>query len=159
MNKKIIILIILFLTTFFIFFNIIKVQAATYGSGSINITIKEPEGNQPKDIGSLVKLIFDTVITISEIAFIVLFLVGGVMYMTSAGNEEQSKKARTLLIEAVVGLVIVLSAWAVSNWIIDKLKNPNTSGGNTNQNVPGKDSLPDPAIITNEPPIYDQRPV
>lgn len=74
------------------------------------------------DIGGLVKKVIDVIITLSQVAFIILFLVGGAMYMTSAGNEEQAGKARKLIIEAIIGLIIVMSAWAVSNWVIGILK-------------------------------------
>ncbi|EKD56000.1 MAG: hypothetical protein ACD_58C00318G0001 [uncultured bacterium] len=65
--------------------------------------------------------VFDLVIIIAGIIFVVLFLVGGVMYLTSAGNEEASTKAKKLLIDAVVGLVIVAIAWVTGAYIIDKL--------------------------------------
>jgi hypothetical protein len=51
----------------------------------------------------------------------ILLLIGGLQYMTSAGNEEASAKAKRLILEAIIGLVIVLAAWAAGNWIIDRL--------------------------------------
>jgi len=53
--------------------------------------------------------------------FVILFLVGGVQYLTSAGNEESATKAKKLLTDAVIGLVIVLASWAVANWILNGL--------------------------------------
>ena len=53
--------------------------------------------------------------------FVILFLVGGVQYLTSAGNEEASTKAKKLLTDAMIGLVIVLASWAVANWILNGL--------------------------------------
>ena len=38
--------------------------------------------------------------------------------MTSAGNEETATKAKKLLLDAVIGIVIVVSAWAISTWIL-----------------------------------------
>jgi glycerol uptake facilitator-like aquaporin len=100
--------------------------AYSYQANAFDQILSDPMGaTRPdqgiNDIGKLVKTIIDLIITVSQVAFIILFLVGGVMYLTSAGNEEQSKKSVKLIIEAVVGLIIVLSAWAVSNWIINSL--------------------------------------
>lgn len=84
------------------------------------------------DINSGIKTAVNGIITISEIAFIVLFLVGGVMYLTSLGNEEHAQKARRLLLDAVIGLIIVLFAWAGSSWIIGVLSGSSSNTTNTN---------------------------
>lgn len=41
--------------------------------------------------------------------------------MTAAGNEEQVGKAKKLLTAAIIGLIIVLSAYAISYFVISKL--------------------------------------
>ena len=50
--------------------------------------------------------------------FVIMFIVGGIQYLTSAGNEESSTKAKKLLIDAVIGIVIVVAAWALADWIL-----------------------------------------
>ncbi|MBI2589425.1 hypothetical protein HYW32_00100 [Candidatus Berkelbacteria bacterium] len=44
-----------------------------------------------------------------------------VMYLTNAGNDEQTKKAKQLLIDAVIGMVIIVIAWAVGNYVLGLL--------------------------------------
>lgn len=68
-----------------------------------------------------VSTIFNVIILIAGIVFVILFLVGGIQYLTASGNEESSGKARKLLLDAIIGLVIVLAAWAVGGWIIEQL--------------------------------------
>jgi len=51
----------------------------------------------------------------------VFIVYGGAMWMTSGGNEEQIKKAKGMIVNAIIGLVIVLLAYAISSFIIDKL--------------------------------------
>ena len=58
---------------------------------------------------------------VAGIIFVILLLVGGIQYLTASGNEESSKKARAILMDAIIGLVIVLAAWAVGGWIIEQL--------------------------------------
>jgi len=41
----------------------------------------------------------------------------GLMWMTAGGNEDRIKKARQILIAAIIGLVIVLSAYAITQFI------------------------------------------
>lgn len=73
------------------------------------------------DLGQAINTIFTFVIGLAGIIFVILFLVGGIQYLTSAGDAEAVKKAKALLINAIIGLVIVLSAWAVGNFVLDRL--------------------------------------
>ena len=41
--------------------------------------------------------------------------------MTAGGNEEQIKKARGWLINATIGLIIILAAYAISHFVIKSL--------------------------------------
>ena len=51
------------------------------------------------------------------VIFFVLMLYGGFLWMTSRGNEEQVKKAKAVLLRAIIGLVIVLFAGAITQFI------------------------------------------
>ncbi len=59
---------------------------------------------------------------IAGIALIVMLLVGGVMFITSAGNEEQAKKAQSVLINAIFGIIIVILAWGLITFIVEIIK-------------------------------------
>lgn len=67
----------------------------------------------------LAKSIINIAIGVIGAIFVILFIVGGVQYLTSAGNEEASTKAKKLLVDAVIGLVIVIVSWSASEWIFD----------------------------------------
>lgn len=83
-----------------------------------------------QNLGDLITGGFNLVIIVAGVAFVVLFLIGGVMYLTSAGNEDGTKKARSLLLDAVIGLVLVVIAWAVGNYVLDLLNiQVDTDGG------------------------------
>ena len=52
-----------------------------------------------------------------------IILMGGFKWMTAAGNEDKVSEAKKLLGAGVVGLVIVLAAWAVSTFVIGSIYN------------------------------------
>jgi len=71
-----------------------------------------------------------------QIAFVfagviaVLFVVlGGYWYLTSAGNEEQAEKGRKILTNSIVGLVIIIMAFALVRIVINTLKGNLTDTG------------------------------
>ena len=56
------------------------------------------------------------------VLFFLLMIYGGFLWMTARGNEQQVEKAKNLIISAVVGLVIIFAAYAITALIGDALK-------------------------------------
>lgn len=53
---------------------------------------------------------------------LVCFVVyGGFVWMTAAGNPERVDKAKQILINATIGLIIVLMSWAIASFVINAL--------------------------------------
>jgi hypothetical protein len=63
-----------------------------------------------------------------------LIIYGGFLWMTAAGNEEQIDRAKKVLTSAIIGLVIILSAFGITTFILNSLVsavgNTNNSGNN-----------------------------
>lgn len=63
----------------------------------------------PGIVSTIIKLIL---VVAALIAFIFL-VVGGIKWITSGGDKEQTAKAQGTITAALVGLVIVFAAWAI----------------------------------------------
>jgi len=48
----------------------------------------------------------------------VMFIYGGVLYVTAAGNDENVQKAKKVLLYAIVGILVILLSFAIVNTII-----------------------------------------
>ncbi|MFA5188448.1 MAG: LamG-like jellyroll fold domain-containing protein [Patescibacteria group bacterium] len=77
-----------------------------------------------------------TIARIVQVAFgllgiitVVLVIIGGVMYLLSGGEAEKIQKAKNLLVAAVIGLVITLSAFAIASFVINELLKATGAGG------------------------------
>ncbi len=57
-----------------------------------------------------------------------LFLIGGIIMIASAGSEERYKKGRKIIIDTAIGAVIVLISWVVVNALITTI-GTQTGGG------------------------------
>ena len=68
-------------------------------------------------IGKIIKLVLGFLGLIA----LILFIVGGFKWMTSGGNEESISEAKKLMSAAVVGLFIILIAYAATSFIISRL--------------------------------------
>lgn len=80
------------------------------------------------DLGFLVASIIQAVLGLLGIIFLVLIIMAGFRWMTAAGNEEQAKKSASTIKDAVIGLIIVLAAYAITYFIFKYIPFSGTSG-------------------------------
>lgn len=55
------------------------------------------------------------------IVSVVIVLWGGVLWMTAGGSDEKVGSAKKILFSGIIGLVIILSAFALTNFVINQL--------------------------------------
>ncbi|MFA5133378.1 MAG: pilin [Patescibacteria group bacterium] len=71
----------------------------------------------PATVGKIINIL----LSILGVLFVVLMIYGGILWMTSFGNDQKITKAKDLIISAVIGLVIIVLAYAISNFIVGQL--------------------------------------
>jgi hypothetical protein len=68
-------------------------------------------------IGNLIR----TILAATGIVFLVITVYAGILYMTAAGEEAKIKKAKGMLTSSVIGLVIIVGAYALSTYVINAI--------------------------------------
>ncbi len=100
--------------------------------------ISEPLGLPTTDIRLIIAKIIRIALGLLGIIALVLILYSGFLWMTAGGNEEQIDSAKKVLTNTVIGLAIILSAYAIVSFVISKLIGATTDGaGNNTQNLEG----------------------
>ncbi|PKM91171.1 hypothetical protein CVU82_03930 [Candidatus Falkowbacteria bacterium HGW-Falkowbacteria-1] len=79
--------------------------------------VNKYENNSSFYLSGRIGLIIGSILSFIGVLFMVLIIYGGLLWMTARGNEQQTEKAKSLIIQAIIGLVIVLSAYAITNLI------------------------------------------
>jgi hypothetical protein len=85
------------------------------------LALEGPPGTKFEQVGTIKTwggTIANFVFGAAGAVFVVMFIAGGIQYLTTMGNEEASTKAKKLLTDAVIGIVIVVTAWAIANYIL-----------------------------------------
>lgn len=54
-------------------------------------------------------------LTIAGSAAVLFIIVGGFWYITSAGNEEQAEKGKSTLLNAIIGIVVIVLSYVIIN--------------------------------------------
>lgn len=52
---------------------------------------------------------------------VVIILIGGFKWMTAQGSEDKVQEAKKLIIAGIIGLAIILSAYAIASFVIEQL--------------------------------------
>lgn len=74
-----------------------------------------------RPLSDVIGMGISTALSLVGMIFMVLMIYGGYLWMTAKGEEEQVKKAQKIVIESVIGLVIVLSAYAITLLVTTRL--------------------------------------
>lgn len=81
---------------------------------------------EPRPLTVTVGKIINSVLTILGIVAVALILYAGFLWMTARGNEQQVEKARSILTQAVIGLIIILAAYSIARFVVNALVSATT---------------------------------
>lgn len=80
-----------------------------------------------EDLAATIADIIQIVLGLLGIIFIILIIYAGLMWMTSAGNDERISKAKRIMVAAVIGVAIVLAAYIITAFVINSLVDATTN--------------------------------
>ena len=89
------------------------------GTGSDSLSGATGLGD--KDIRVTVGNIINVALGLLGIVAVVIILIGGFEWMTAGGNEEKTGEAKKRIVAGVIGLAIILSAYAIASFVINSL--------------------------------------
>jgi hypothetical protein len=64
-------------------------------------------------IAAIFKLIINWALAIAFIAAVIMLIVGGFRYITSAGNTDSATKGKTAIVNALIGIVIIVLSYII----------------------------------------------
>jgi hypothetical protein len=71
-----------------------------------------------RSVDPIIGNIITIILSFLGVIFLILMLYGGYMWMTAAGSEEKVKRAQQLIQAAVIGLAVVVGAYAITAFIM-----------------------------------------
>lgn len=128
MKNKIKKIILYLFTAVVLFFPVISFAQGigrSFGEGSPLEDVRGKLGYksaaQGGDVGTIVGQVINTALTLVGITFLVLMVYAGYLWMTARGEENQITKAKDILKSTIIGLVLVLSAYAITVFVTSGL--------------------------------------
>lgn len=81
---------------------------------------------QTTDIDQSVAAIVGQILAYVGVAFLILMIYGGILWMFSQGDSKKLEKARDIILNAIIGMIIVFFAYAITSYIGSTLTTPST---------------------------------
>lgn len=72
-------------------------------------------------LADIIAIIIQAVLGLLGMIFLILILYAGFNWMTAAGEEEKVTKAKETLTRAIIGLIIIVSAYLITIFVFSKL--------------------------------------
>lgn len=76
----------------------------------------------PSNFGQIIQTVTNFVLGLAGAIAVIMIVVGGIMYATSAGNDQQVAKAKNTILGAVVGLIIAVLAYSIISFVISSFR-------------------------------------
>jgi cbb3-type cytochrome oxidase subunit 3 len=96
--------------------------------GGLEETAREANIDQlPASPSAVAGTVLQSVLSFVGILFLGLMLYAGFLWMTAGGNEEKVDQAKKIILAAVVGLIIISAAYAITQFVGQSITTSNTS--------------------------------
>ncbi len=109
----------------------LTVQEVNRGNANLLPSKIAGAGTVPELVGTLV----GAVLGFLGIVFFGLIFYAGILWMTARGSEDSISKAKSIMEASVIGLVIVLAAYAITQFVFDQLSRNAAASSAAGNNV------------------------
>ena len=75
------------------------------------------------DLRGVIVAIIQVILGFLGIIAVIIILWGGFIYMTASGDSAKTDKAKSMIISGIIGIIIILAAWAIASFVISNVGN------------------------------------
>ena len=104
-------------------FSVSPAQAANLNLWGENYNANDFQDETGLGDRDLVSRIVRIILGFLGIVAVIIILLGGFKWMTAGGNEDKVSEARKLIVSGIIGLVIILAAFGIAQFVINSLMN------------------------------------
>ena len=86
--------------------------------GSAREAAGDSRGTHGTSVASTLGLVVNVLLSFAGVIFMILMVYAGYLWMTARGDEPQVDKAQKIIRSAVIGLIIAVGAYSITNLIV-----------------------------------------
>lgn len=80
-----------------------------------------------RTVSDLIVSVIKIMLMVAGSIAVLFIIIGGFQYVTSAGNAEQAEKGRATLVNAIIGIIIIILSYVIINVVVNTVSC--TNGG------------------------------
>lgn len=84
-------------------------------------TAYDPDGYGDKDVIEIILSLLGWILGILALVAAVLFVVGGIKWMTAQGSKDKVQEAQRLMLACIIGMLIIMAAWGIAKYAVGTL--------------------------------------
>lgn len=69
-------------------------------------------------VAEIITAVINFILQFAAALAVLMIVLGGIRYITSAGNEDALKQGRNIVLYAIIGLVIIILSFVIVNFIL-----------------------------------------
>lgn len=97
------------------------------GTRDLGLEYPASTGLGSTDVRTTISKIIRTAMGLLGIVAVVIILIGGFKWMLGGGEEEAVSSAKKMIFAGIIGLAIILSAYAIASFVINQLVTATTA--------------------------------
>ena len=71
--------------------------------------------------GTLVANLINVILGLSGLVLVCFLVYAGILYMQGGSDEKKVQQAKALILNSIIGIVLIISAYAISTFVIEAL--------------------------------------
>ncbi|MCF6276967.1 MAG: pilin [Candidatus Magasanikbacteria bacterium] len=91
----------------------------TFGLEEVETGLAGSLGSE--SIQTTIASVINIALSLLGVVAVVIILMGGFKWMTAGGSEEKVGEAKKIIFSGIIGLAIIMSAWALATFVIAQL--------------------------------------
>lgn len=90
-------------------------------SGGLNAAAEGTGYSTSLSLPSLIGKMISIGLGVVGIVLVIMIVYAGILYMTAGGEDAKIKTAKKMITQSVIGIILMVSAYAIANFIISRL--------------------------------------
>ena len=94
----------------------------------LDATIKgtglDKAGSGQAGVAKIIAIVINVLLTSVGVILLLLLIYAGIMWMTAQGDDKKIKDARDTIKNAILGLIVVLAAYAITAFVMSRILSP-----------------------------------
>lgn len=89
----------------------------------LEITAKGAGYSEPKSIASIIGGLIALILSFLGLIFLILIIYAGFLWMMAGGNDNKILIAKKIIVNATIGLALVLASYSITHFVLSSLVN------------------------------------